>query len=67
MSMVVEIEKMTKIERLQAMELLWDLISKDDVSSPSWHKEILEQRRKRIESGETKFISLEQLKRHYQR
>ena len=59
-----EIKKMSTIERLQTMEELWDSLcqEKSDLESPKWHRDILEERRKKIEKGEAKFISLEELK-----
>ena len=64
---IAEIKNMTTIERIQTMELLWDALSHEDheIDSPSWHKEILQKRRERLDSGETKFITLTQLKKYY--
>ena len=61
---IAEISKMSITERLQVMEELWDsLIHKNDkIESPEWHANILGERRKKIESGKAKFISLEELK-----
>lgn len=44
-----EIKKMSKIERLQAIEALWDsLVDEEaDVRSPECHQDILEARRER--------------------
>jgi len=46
------------------MEELWDSLCQEegDIESPKWHRTILEERRKEIEKGEAKFISLEELK-----
>ncbi len=59
----IEIKKMSVIERLQAMEALWDslLDEESDIESPEWHREILEERKRKIENGKTEFISLEEL------
>ena len=61
---MIEIKKMSIIERLQAMEALWDslLHEESQIESPEWHRDILEERRKKIEKGEAEFISLEELK-----
>ncbi|HHT9160052.1 MAG TPA: addiction module protein [Candidatus Brocadiaceae bacterium] len=60
---LTEIEKMSTIERLQAMEKLWDsLCNKEEIESPEWHKDILQERKKKIEKGEAEYISLEDLK-----
>lgn len=44
-----EIKKMSTLERLQTMEELWDSLcqEKSDLESPKWHKDILEERRKK--------------------
>lgn len=61
---ITEIKKMSIIERLQAMEELWDSLchEENEIESPSWHKDILESRRKKIKEGEAEFVSLEDLK-----
>ena len=60
---LTEIKKMSTIERLQAMEKLWDsLCNEDEIESPEWHKDILQERKKKIEKGEAEYISLEDLK-----
>jgi len=59
-----EIKKMSIIERLQAMEALWDsfLYEGSEIESPEWHQNILEERKRRIKNGKAEFISLEDLK-----
>ncbi len=60
----IEIKKMSTIERLQAMEALWNalLYEESEIESPEWHRNILEERKRKIESGKAEFISLEKLK-----
>lgn len=60
---------MTTVERLEAMELLWDALchEEEEVQSPAWHKPILKKRKERIESGEAKFYTLDQLKERFRR
>ena len=60
---------MTTIERLEAMELLWDSLCHEEaeVQSPTWHEPILKKRKERIESGEAKFYTLDQLKERFRR
>ncbi len=62
--MITEIRKMSVIERLQAMEELWDSLCHEEIEieSPEWHKDILEARRKKIKNGEAEFTSLKDLK-----
>ena len=59
-----DIKKMSVIERLQAMEALWDSLTHDitEMESPEWHGKILDGRRKVIENGSAKIISLDELK-----
>ena len=59
-----EIKKMSTIERLRAMEELWDGLchEEQEIKSPAWHGKILEERKKKIESGEAEFISIDELK-----
>ena len=59
-----EIKKMSRIERLQVMEALWDsLIDEEaEIESPEWHRDILEERKRKIEAGKAEFISLEKLR-----
>jgi len=61
---IAEIEKMTVQERLQAIEMLWTSVSRTEsqVSSPSWHGEVLEARRQKVEAGQGIFLSLSQLR-----
>jgi putative addiction module component (TIGR02574 family) len=61
---IQEMKKMSKIERLQAMEALWDslLDEESEMESPEWHRDVLEERKGKIETGKAEFISLEKLR-----
>ena len=52
------------VERLRALEQLWDAVCHEDgeVPSPAWHEEVLTERKARAARGESKFLTLEQLK-----
>jgi len=58
-----EIKRMSRTERLAAMEALWESLVEEEgeIESPDWHRDILEERKQKIESGEAEFISLEKL------
>jgi hypothetical protein len=58
-----EIENMSTAERLRAMEQLWDTLCRSDeeIESPDWHCQVLNERRMKIESGDAEFISIEEL------
>ena len=61
----LEIEQMSRTERLQAMELLWRSLSAEPgkLESPAWHKKILDRRLAKIESGKAQFLTVAQLKK----
>ena len=58
------IEKMNTIERLQAMETLWDALlrEREEVKTPDWHYNVIEERKKRITDGTAEFITLKRIK-----
>jgi len=60
----IQIKKMSTVERLQAMEALWESLLEEEaqIVSPDWHEDILEKRKTKIEGGKAEFISLEELK-----
>lgn len=60
------IEKMSVSERLQTMEQLWDALAREEskVPSPEWHGQVLAERKARVERGEAKFFTLDQLRRY---
>lgn len=60
----MQIKKMSTVERLQAMEALWESLLEEEtqIVSPAWHEDVLEKRKRKIERGEAEFISLEELK-----
>lgn len=61
---IQEIKKMSRIERLRAMEALWDSLidEESEIESPEWHQDILEERKRKIENGKAEFISLDALR-----
>ena len=48
-----DIKKMSRTERLAAIEALWDslLDEESEIESPQWHREVLEERKRKIEDG----------------
>jgi len=46
------------------MEALWDSLVEEDaeIKSPDWHRDILEERKRKVESGTAEFISLEKFR-----
>ena len=62
--LTAEIKNMPTKEKIALMEEIWDALSCDEakIDSPSWHKEILDERKKLIQTGRTKFVSINELK-----
>jgi hypothetical protein len=68
MPTILPLDKMSREEKLRAMEELWaDLSQNDDFESPAWHAEELEKTRKRIREGEAKFSNWEEAKERMRR
>ena len=61
----LEIEQMSRTEKLQAMELLWRSMSAEpgNLASPAWHKKVLDKRLAKVEAGKGEFLTLTQLKK----
>ena len=59
-----QIDKISVVERLQAIEQLWDAIWREakDMASPEWHRDVLADRKARAERGEATFLTLAQLR-----
>jgi putative addiction module component (TIGR02574 family) len=59
-----EIERMSITERPQAMDQLWESLNRcgDEIPSPDWHQDVLADRKARAQSGEAKFLTLDQLR-----
>jgi hypothetical protein len=57
---VLPLDRMTTIEKLQTMEALWEDLSKkgDEFISPSWHGAILSERDKNLAEGNFSSASL---------
>ena len=53
---------MTLAEKLEAMELLWADLSKKpaELPSPSWHRDVLNDRRRLAAEGKLKFLDWDQ-------
>jgi len=56
---------MTTAEKLQALELLWDDLSRtpENIPTPAWHQEVLQERERAIEEGCAKFMPLEEFRK----
>jgi hypothetical protein len=59
-----DVKKMSRVERLRALEALWDslLYENQEIGTPEWHQEVLEERKKNLADGNARFVSLSELK-----
>jgi putative addiction module component (TIGR02574 family) len=59
------LDKMTIEEKLQTMEALWDDLCQQEEALPvhDWQKEILDERERMIERGDSKFSNWEEAKK----
>lgn len=61
--MKIPVSSMTTAQKLAAMEQLWNsLQTQQDFSPPTWHRDILAERRKRIDRGDVKFSTLDEVR-----
>lgn len=62
--MHIDPKEMTQLEKLHAMENLWDSLHEDGdtLASPEWHDEILAERRRILRDESTELLGLEDLK-----
>jgi len=60
----LEVKQMDTVQRLRLMEEIWDSLLYDeaDIESPEWHKDILSDRKKKIEEGKAEFVSIKELR-----
>jgi hypothetical protein len=54
MTPAIQIERMSRQEKLQTMEAIWADLSRDDagVESPSWHHDVLKETEARVAAGQ---------------
>ncbi|HKJ89696.1 MAG TPA: addiction module protein [Oceanipulchritudo sp.] len=64
-----DIERMNTAEHLRTLKALREALCREptEPESPDWHRNFLEERRRKIESGEAKFISLDEARLRLQR
>jgi hypothetical protein len=55
---------MTLHEKLAVMELLWEDLSRspESIESPTWHKDLLDERGQRVAEGKAQFTDWETAK-----
>lgn len=69
MPVVLPLQKMSRDEKLRAMEALWDDLSKDEdrFESPAWHAQALRDAERAVKNGKAKFTDWEQAKKRIRR
>jgi putative addiction module component (TIGR02574 family) len=63
-SIDLELKALSVAEKVQLLESVWDSLCEKtgDVRSPEWHRAVLEERKRRLESGEAKIVSWNEAK-----
>ena len=58
------LKQMDVREKLAAMEALWEDLSRtpEVIESPAWHREVLEDRQKRVAEGKARYADWEKAK-----
>ena len=64
MKLVLPLEDMTTVEKLQAMEEIWTDLQRDpdEIDSPEWHADVLAAREDRVRQGTSRFSDWETAK-----
>jgi hypothetical protein len=65
MTSTIQIEKMSRAEKLQTMEAIWADLAKADtgVTSPAWHQDALRETEARVTAGQERIADWETAKR----
>ena len=65
--MNIPLNKMSVSEKLEAISLIWDSLSSnpDDIPVPDWQRVELEQRLRRLDSGETTVSTWEEAEKRF--
>ena len=60
--MDISLDSLTTAEKLLLMERLWVDLSRrpQDIPSPAWHGELLDERRRAVREGRTTFVAWEE-------
>jgi hypothetical protein len=63
------VKDMSLREKLAAMEALWEELSRtpENIESPAWHKDILDERQQRVAEGKSQYKDWESAKRDIRR
>lgn len=55
-------------EKLSLLEEVWDSLCDETnpVASPEWHQEALQKRQERVRNGQSRFLTIEEVKSRFQ-
>ncbi len=69
MPTVLPLKRMSRVQKLRAMEEIWVDLSRDEdrYESPAWHKEALQEAERAVASGKAKFSDWEEAKERLRR
>jgi hypothetical protein len=64
MDVTLPLDQMSTMEKLRAMEALWNDLSRREaeLESPAWHGQVLREREERVASGKESFVDWETAK-----
>lgn len=59
-----EIKKLNPKERIILINDIWESLESENITveSPSWHKQVLNERIKKMKNNEARYVSLDELK-----
>jgi hypothetical protein len=65
MQNTIEIKHLSREEKLRVMEAIWKDLSNEEeqVESPDWHKEVLQETERRLSSGQEKIVDWQDAKK----
>ena len=69
MSVTLPLKKMSREEKLMAMEAIWADLSQEEeqFQSPAWHAEVLKETQRQVQAGQAKFSDWEVAKARIRR
>ncbi len=58
MELGLPLDQMTTAEKLRALEQIWEALCRtpDEIPSPAWHADVLQDREKRVQKGSSHFV-----------
>jgi hypothetical protein len=65
MQNTIEIKQLSREEKLRVMEAIWEDLSHEEeqIESPDWHKEALQETERRLSSGQEKIVDWQDAKK----